>query len=200
MDLKKIFLEETGKRKDEWQSGAEISRQLSCLAAEIADGVLIINGEKLALGDCFSLAIKKQLKKGKVSCEFLLKARLAQTATPPLGAEQEPKQAAAGRENVQRCPASGGKTLKKEISRLWKEVVKQVHAESVPPRELAADLRAKCEDFTLYAHNQWFAAWRACVDQVKACVAAAEKGDFATAREKISEVNHLTNECHRLYK
>lgn len=194
MDHRKIFLEETGKRKDEWQSGAEISRQLSRLAAEIADGVLIINGEKLPVGDSFSLSIKKQLKKGKVSCEFLLKARVAEKAASPVGPE------AAGREKLERCPAAGGKNLKKEISRLWKEMVKQVHAESVPPRELAAELRAKCEDFTLCAHNKWFAGWRTCVDQVKACVAAAEKGDFATAREKISEVNHLTNECHRLYK
>lgn len=193
MDKKKVFLEETSKRKDEWRSGSEIAEELTRLAAEIADGALIIGGEKLPVGDSFSLVMKKQLKKGMVSCEFFLQARVAEKAPSP-------SVATADRNNQQKFPASGGKKLKKDISRLWKEVEKQVDAESVLSRELAAELRRKCEDYHLCAHSRWFAAWRECADQVKACIAAAEKGDFAAAREKISAVNHLTKECHRLYK
>jgi len=193
MDPKKIYLEETSKRKDEWRSAAEVALELTRLAAEIADGALIIGGEKLPVGDSFSFVMKKQLKKGMVSCEFLLQTRVAdQAESPPVPA--------AGNEKLQKFPATGGKKLKKEISRLWKEVVKQVGAESVLSKELAAEMRQKCEDYNLSANSQWFDAWRECTDRVKACLAAAEKGDFAEAREKVSEVNHLTKECHRLYK
>ena len=193
MDPKKIFPEETSKTKHERRSGSEIAVELTRLAAEIAGGALIINGQKLPLGDSFSFVMKKQLKKGVISCEFFLQTRVAEKAEPPAAAS-------AGNEKMLKCPASGGKQLKKDISRLWKEVVKQVSAESALSRQLAAELRAKCEDFTLCAHSQWFDAWRECADQVKACITAAEKGDFAAARQKISEVNHLTKECHRLYK
>jgi hypothetical protein len=59
MDQKKVFLEETSKRKDEWQSGSEVAGELTRLAAEIADGALIISGEKLPVGDSFSFVMKK---------------------------------------------------------------------------------------------------------------------------------------------
>ncbi|MEW6288811.1 MAG: hypothetical protein AB1545_03030 [Thermodesulfobacteriota bacterium] len=193
MDPKKVYLEETSKRKDVWRSGSEIALELTRLAAEIADGALIINGEKLPVGDSFSFVMKKQLKKGTLSCEFFLQARVAEQALfPPVPAASD--------KIMQKFPASGGGKLKKDISRLWKEVVKQVGAEYVLSRELAAELRQKCEDYNLFAHSQWFDGWRECADRVKACIAAAEKGDFAAARQKISEVNHLTKECHRLYK
>ncbi|MBU4260772.1 MAG: hypothetical protein KKC76_02690 [Proteobacteria bacterium] len=194
MDQKKIFPEETSKRKHEQRSGSEIAEELSRLAAEIADGGLIINGEKLPVGDSFSFVMKKQLKRGMVSCEFFLQTRLAAKEGSP------PVLAADGKEKVRKCPASGGKNLKKDISRLWKEVVKQVGAENALPRELAAELRKKCDDYHLCAHSQWFEAWCECANVVKACISAAEKGDFAAARQNISEVNHLTKECHRLYK
>ncbi|MCK9295262.1 MAG: hypothetical protein M0P70_09280 [Desulfobulbaceae bacterium] len=193
MDQKKTFPEETSKRKHEQRSGSEIAEELTRLAAEIADGSLIINGQKLAVGDSFSFTMKKQLKKGMVSCEFFLQTRMAEKTEPPAAAS-------AGNGKARNCPASGGKQLKKDISRLWKELVQQVGAESVPSRELATELRAKCEDYHLCAHSQWSAAWQECADQVKSCIAAAAKGDFAAAREKISAVNHLTKECHRLYK
>lgn len=193
MDQKKVFREETSKRKDEWRSGSEVAGELTRLAAEIADGALIISGEKLPVGDSFSFVMKKQLKKGMVSCEFLLQTKMMEKA-------ESPSVATAGNKNLQKFPAAGGKKLKKDISRLWKDVVKQVSEESVLSRGVAAELRKKCEDYTLSAHSQWFDGWRECADQVKACIAAADKGDFAAARKKISEVNHLTKECHRLYK
>ncbi|MBU0965979.1 MAG: hypothetical protein KKA54_06320 [Proteobacteria bacterium] len=193
MDQKKIFLEEISKKKAEWRSGSEIAEELTRLAGEIAAGSLLISGEKLAVGDSFSFVMKKQLKKGMVSCEFFLQTNVAEKA-------ESSSLATGDSEKLEKFPASGGKKIKKDISRLWKEVVKQVSGESVLPRELAAELRRKCEDYNLSAHSQWFDTWRECVDKVKACIAAAEKGDFAAAREKISEVNHLTKECHRLYK
>jgi hypothetical protein len=128
-----------------------------------------------------------------VSCDFLLQTKMMEKA-------ESPSVATAGNKNLQKFPASGGKKLKKDISRLWKDVVKQVSEESVLSIGLAPELRKKCEDYNLSAHSQWFDGWRKCADKVKACIAAAENGDFAAAREKISEVNHLTKECHRLYK
>ena len=145
------------------------------------------------MGDSFSFTLKKQLKKGVVSCEFLLKANVAEQAEPQ-------NEHAAVNETSQKFPAAGGKKVKKDISRLWKEVVKQVNAENVLSAETAAELRKKCEDYHLHAHSQWFDAWRSCADQVKACITAAASGDFGKARELITEVNHLTKECHRLYK
>lgn len=188
MDHKKIFLEETSRR-----SGSEIAGELTCLAAEIADGVLIISGEKLPVGDFFSFVMKKKLKKGMISCEFFLQTKMMEKT-------RSPSVANTGDRNLQKFPASGGKKLKKDISRLWKDVVKQVSEESVLSRELAIELRNKCDGYHPYAHSKWFDGWSECADKVKACLAAAEKGDFAEARKNISEVNHLTKQCHRLYK
>jgi len=101
MDPKKVYLEETSKRKDVWRSGSEIALELTRLAAEIADGALIINGEKLPVGDSFSFVMKKQLKKGTVSCEFFLQTRVVEQAlSPPVPVASD--------KIMQKFPASGG--------------------------------------------------------------------------------------------
>ncbi|MBI5558875.1 MAG: hypothetical protein HY885_14710 [Deltaproteobacteria bacterium] len=103
-------------------------------------------------------------------------------------------------EQSRNCRASGGKKLKKEISRLWREVAGLISRDLVPARESCVQLLGMCEDYNLCAHSEWFDAWRQCGEQVKLCLLAAERGDFSAAREKISEVNHLTRECHKFYK
>jgi len=96
--------------------------------------------------------------------------------------------------------AVGGKKIKKDISRLWKVVVKSVNACKIPDSGGISDLLNSCEDYNLHTNREWADLWRDCFDKVKECTIAARNGDFDTAKEKIVEVNRLTKECHKKYK
>ncbi len=194
MEREKLFLEETSKKKNKWLSGVEVSEELQRLAAEIAAGSILVGGEKLPIGDSFSLVIKKQFKKGILSCEFSLHV--------PVGEFEEEQSSSQQMEEVkpQRYPSAGGKKLKRDINRLWKELVKHVNEKSTVPDELGRELEMMIEDYNLNANPQWAASWHACADKVKFCIAAAKKGDFGSARDTIDEIVQQTRTCHKLYK
>ncbi|MCB2182972.1 MAG: hypothetical protein KQH63_13140 [Desulfobulbaceae bacterium] len=99
-----------------------------------------------------------------------------------------------------RFRASGGKHLKKDISRLWKEAAESIEADVVPSAFFCKELLDKCEDYNLYSHRQWAGLWRECCRHVKKCLCFAREGDFTSARKLVVEVNRLTEECHKLYK
>lgn len=194
MEREKLFLEETSKKKNKCLSSVEVSEELQRLAAEIADGAIFIGGEKLPVGDSFSLVIKKQFKKGILSCEFSLHV--------PVGEFDEEQNSSQQMEAMQpqRYPSVGGKKLKKDINRLWKELVKIVNEKATVPADLGRELEKMVEDYNLHANPQWADSWHACVDKVKLCIAAAKRGDFVSAHDIIGEITQQTRDCHRLYK
>lgn len=195
---KSRFLEESWKRKNEERSAGEVAEELARIAGELSRGEITISGEKLRVGDTFSFSVKKQLRKGVVSCEIFLQSSLAahapdhdDSSVSPVARQSKP---------LQNSGAPGGKKVKKEIGRLWKEVAKQVSANTSPSRVLSDELMKKCDEYNLCAGKEWFVLWRQCCDEVKACLVAAQKGDFAAATDKVDLVNRLTKECHKLYK
>lgn len=194
MSEKMKFLEEIRKRKNERLSPGEMAKALSRLAEELTRGEITISEEKVRVGDSFSFFIKKQLKKGVVTCEIFLQGR--QTSSEEIAEDWFSRKASAR----EKTGAPGGKKLKKEIALLWKEAMKQVAEGIAPAPATVRELLRRCEDYNLCADKQWFDSWRQCSDEIKACLAAAGKGDFPTAREKVALVNRLTKECHKLYK
>ncbi len=192
MDKKKKIIEENRKQKNEWTS-EQVCEELGSLVKEIADLQITVMGQKLSLADAFTFSIRKQLKKGVVSCEIFLQTTLASAKAEAFSGKEQ-------RIVGKQFKSSGGKKLKKDISRLWKDVVKTINEETVPSRESGAELLKKCEDYTLCTNNEWSDLWRDCILQVKLCLDAAEGGDFTAAREMVVEVNRLTKECHNLYK
>lgn len=196
MSEKMKFLEEIRKHKNESRLAVDVAEELAGLAEELAKGQITISGETLSVSDTFSFFIKKQFKKGVVSCDIFLQSRPATDKKNPADAVVVSLKASA-REKTR---APGGKKLKKEIALLWKEAMKQVAEGIAPAPATVRELLRRCEDYNLCADKQWFDSWRQCSDEIKACLAAAGKGDFPTAREKVALVNRLTKECHKLYK
>lgn len=193
MNKKKKLTEEIDKHKKTSKSSAEVAEVLRLLTDEISHSVLTVSGEKLPLDDVFTFSMKKQLKKGVVSCDFVFQAKISgEIDNIAVGEEKAIK--------VKRFKASGGKKLKKDISRLWKDVSKNISAGLPPSPEIAKELLKICDDYSLHAHSEWFDLWRNCCSEVKSCVNSALSGDFITAVAKINEVNRLTRECHKLYK
>ncbi len=193
MSQKKKYLEETRREKNEWTSAADIANELNRLAEEILSATMTISGEPLHVGDSLSLVIKKQLKKGVVTCDFLLQTKLASDAlTPKSGKAIQPERKS--------YKAAGGKKVKKDVSRLWKEVVKSVNAGTVPDSVCVSDLLKSCEDYNLNANSAWADLWRDCCNEIKKCTNAAQNGDFDSAKETVGVVNRLTKECHKKFK
>ncbi|MFH1216917.1 MAG: hypothetical protein V1706_10505 [Pseudomonadota bacterium] len=199
MSEKMKFQKEILKRKSKLQSAGEVAEELTRLAEELGRGGITISGEKLTMGDTFSFSIKKQLKKGVVSCEIFLQSRLTTDEEIPAG-DVDDVSAAKKASQGKKVGVSGGKKLKKDIARLWKEVTKLAAEETALSPESAQELTKKCEDYNLCADKEWFDSWRQCSAEIKGCLTAVKKGDFATAREKVALVNRLTKECHRIYK
>lgn len=174
-------------------STAEAADLFRGLADELGRGTISLQGEPLEITGQLSLKTSRQMKKGRIRLEISLRARLAGESGGRGTAEE-------GQGKKERYPASGGKQLKKEISRLWKEVGRDIKDGATPSRNSGLKLLQKCEEYSLNANSRWFSAWQDCCQQLKECLQAAEAGNHEQAREMAAEVNRLTKECHRLYK
>lgn len=192
MDKKK-FLEETYKNKKERKSSAQVAVELRQLADEIDQSELVISGEKLTLIDSFSFSTKKQLKKGAVSCEIYIQSKISSETVPHATVKEKKKP-------HKKLKSTADKGLKKDISRMWKDVSKSIRAGEKPSGDISSQLLKKCDDYTVCAHKEWFDLWRECAEQIKKCLLSAQNDDFELAKQQVILVNRLTKECHNLYK
>lgn len=93
-----------------------------------------------------------------------------------------------------------GKTMKKELGRLWKEVSRRIEKNARPDAADAAKLRRLMEEYRLYTAPAWAEDWQRCAATVARCLDAAAAGDLATARALIDDIDQQTKTCHKLHK
>jgi XXXCH domain-containing protein len=184
-------------------SGAEIAAELRALADDLAEGRLRIGVQHVRVGEPFSLKTKQKLNGNKAYFTMSVKMPLSygtskDTDLPPSSAGAKPEIVEPPR--LQGESGYSGKRLKKEIGRLWESVAKLIEAETMPDATGTEGLLKRCEEYDLFADDDWQAEWATCTKLVQKCLTDAAIGDWPAARAMVREINRMTRNCHRQYK
>jgi len=111
------------------------------------------------------------------------------------------KSAKTGTSSKQRSSGCGeAKKTKKEISRLWKNLRRQIETREQPNPEDSKRLLKLWEEYTLFTETIWSDAWRSCKGEVERCLRSAANNHWQEAESAVRETLRLTKECHRQYK
>ena len=105
-----------------------------------------------------------------------------------------------GKKPIMEHHSHGNKRIKREISHLWKECVKQIRNGEDPEQAVATDLLRQCEEYNLYTGRQWTDEWRICFKVMSQSLAVASAGNFDQAVALIDQANQLKKECHKRFK
>lgn len=96
--------------------------------------------------------------------------------------------------------SSQQKKLKKEISRLWKDITKKMQSDILPDQQDCQNLLQKCEEYTVYADKKWFDRWQDCTKEIAVCLKAAQKSNFDLARQSMDIIQKDKKQCHEQFK
>ena len=176
-----------------------LAMELRRIAEQLDQGVLLVEGNAVPLGEPLFLKTKRKIKKDRAYLTFSCKIALTVPAEAP--AREMAKQPAPARQRPRPVgmPAEA-KAMKKEIARLWHEISAKLNAGTQPATADAAKLRRLVEEYRLYTPAAWATDWQACGAVVGRCLDAAAAGDFATARARLADVNRQIKNCHKLHK
>lgn len=189
----------------------QLAKELAALAADLEQGKMRIGSSLVDITAPNFFKTKQKVKDDKAYFTLSFQAPLADapieqhTASaekknaPPLDTKP-PKKTGSSLHAKQEGRAPGGKKIKKEITRQWKNIARGFASQTAPTAAEAKALLKACEDYNLYTESHWSEDWHACVLVVKESLNAAISGDFAKAESLGEEVNRLTKECHRKYK
>lgn len=171
-----------------------LAMELRQIASQLEQGVIEVEGATVAVGEPLFLKTKRKVKEERAYFTLAFKVPLTQAApgtiTPAPARRQSPA--------AEMPPA--GRSMKKEIARLWKEVSGRINANAQPGESDTAKLRRLLDEYRLYTPAAWATDWQACGAAVNRCLDAAMAGDLATARALVDSVNQQTRNCHRLHK
>ena len=186
---------------------ANISRELSALASDLAQGKLRIGSRLIAVGEPLFFKTKQKIAGDKAYFTLSFQVPLPlpaleedawEEASPDPLQEGLKKQENKDAGHRERPP--GGKKTKKEISALWKAISKEIEGGKAPEPSGEKKLLAACEEYNLFTERAWRAEWLACMDALRNALLAARNGDFNKAGQLVEEVNRLTRSCHKKYK
>lgn len=184
-----------------------LAAELEILAADLRSRRVNIDGSSIALGEPLFLKTKQKLKDGQIHYTLTFQA-------PVSDHKQKPQQGAAAEKTahlpvLKRTSTSGttmegtppdAKRIKKEISRLWKDIGKHLAEGEIPPETLKNNLLKKCDDYCQYTDPAWHDKWLACTKVLKAAMQMATPGKIAEALTLLAEVNTMIKSCHREFK
>jgi XXXCH domain-containing protein len=183
----------------------KIAGELSELAEDLSRNKIRVGSSLVDIDPPTFFKTKQKIKDGRVYFTLSFQAPIANTDDISDGTTQKEvnKTASAGTAAKPR-PETGkhpeGKKLKKQITRQWKNIIKNFNENIAPTKAEAKKLLAACEDYNLYADRQWSKDWQSCCQIVQNTIDAALAGNFPKAQQLATEVNRLTKVCHKKYK
>ena len=182
-----------------------IASELSKLAEDLNQGRLRVGSNLVDIDPPTFFKTKQKLKDGRVYFTLSFQAPISnnetisdftpqkEMPTPTASTPPLPK-----KNGIAQPPE--GKKLKKEITRQWKNIVKNFNDNIAPTATESKRILTACEDYNLYTDHQWHQDWQTCCRVVQDTINAAIDGNFNKAMELATEVNRLTKVCHKKYK
>ncbi|MDH5297783.1 MAG: hypothetical protein OEV91_02050 [Desulfobulbaceae bacterium] len=181
---------------------AKLAQDLRALADDLEKGKLRIGNSLIEVGAPVFLKTKSEFKGDSAYFALSVKMMVAGPSPSPMDRPTaSPSSVPAGKTEKPRGQGSSeGKRVKKEISRLWKSLCRQIEAAEPISAGDGSTMTRLCEEFNLFGEPEWREEWDACCGAVGKCLAAASDGRWQEAKSLASEVNRRTRECHRQYK
>ena len=183
-----------------------IAADLRSLADDLAQGKLRVGSRLVAIGNPLFVKTKQKISGDTAYCTLSFQVPLLDSdkeSEPMTGQKHAPKehQEDRGDKNfrLQGRPPEG-KKIKKEITTLWKTVLRKLEQGETPTPAEEKHLVAALESYTVFSEPAWHEDWLACFTILRESLSCARKGDMPKALEYAAEVNALTKACHKKYK
>jgi XXXCH domain-containing protein len=182
---------------------AEIVTELRALADDLAQGRMRLGTRQVKVGETVSVKMKQKFTREMAYFTLAVKMELASGGSAITAQQLYPVEA--GGETPEAPLVQGelgysGKRLKKELGRLWKSVAKLIEARTMPDAAEIEGLLSRCEEYTLFAHEDWQADWTTCTTIIKKCLTDAAIGDWPAAKAMVTEIDRMMHDCHDRYK
>lgn len=183
-----------------------LAADLTALADDLAQGKLRAGSRLVAIGEPLFVKTKQKITGDTAYCTLSFQVPLLDSdkkSVPVTGQEHAQKERQEDRSGknfrLQGRPPEG-KKIKKEITSLWKTVLKKLEQGETPTPAEEKSLIAAFESYTVFSEPAWHDDWLACFTVLREALSCARKGDMPKAREYAAEVNALTKACHKKYK
>ena len=183
-----------------------IAADLRSLADDLALGKLRVGSRLVAIGTPLFVKTKQKITGDTAYCTLSFQVPLLDSdkeSEPMTGQKHAPKERQEDRGDknfrLQGRPPEGRK-IKKEITTLWKTVLKKLEQGEMPTPAEEKSLIAAFESYTVFSEPAWHDDWLACFTILREVLSCARKGDMPKALEYAAEVNALTKACHKKYK
>ena len=183
-----------------------IAAELTALASDLTQGKLRVGNRLVSVGN--PLFSKTKQKITGDTAYFTLSFQV-----PLLDSDKEALLTANQKHLPEKTHAEGhdkglrlqgrppeGKKIKKEITRLWKNVFKTIEQGHPPAPAEEKALVAAFENYTVFSEPAWHEDWLACFTVLREALNSAHQGDMHTALEYAAKVNALTKACHKNHK
>ena len=177
----------------------EVAAQLRQIAQQLEEGIIVVSGMNIAIGNAVKIKLKQKLDRHKVKLDMTLLAEMADQGSEGSRVSLPEREERKGRQRSKERPFQA-KKQKKTINGLWKEVAADIGKGSTPRPATAARLLELCDQYGEGADSAWASLWLQCVEEIKKALAAAEDGDFTQAAEAVARIKAQTKQCHKQYK
>lgn len=183
-----------------------IAADLTALANDLAQRKLRVGSRIVAIGEPLFVKTKQKITGGTAYCTLSFQVPLLDSDKenePVAGQKHAQKERQEDRSDrnfrLQGRPPEG-KKIKKEITSLWKTVLRKLEQGETPTPAEEKSLIAAFESYTVFSEPAWHDDWLACFTVLREALSCARTGDMPKAREYAAEVNALTKACHKKYK
>lgn len=183
-----------------------IANDLMALANDLSQGKLRVGSRLVAIGNPLFIKTKQKITGDTAYCTLsfqvpLLDSDKESIPTADQKHAQKERQEDRSEKNLrlQGRPPEGRK-IKKEITSLWKTVLRKLEQGEIPTPAEERSLVTAFENYTIFSEPAWRDDWLACFTVLREALACAHKGDMPKALEYAAEVNTLTKTCHKKYK
>ncbi|HIJ90778.1 MAG: hypothetical protein OEV89_08730 [Desulfobulbaceae bacterium] len=181
-----------------------IAATLTALAGDLAQGKLRVGNQLVAIGNPLFIKTKQKITGDTayftLSFQVPLQNSDKESTDKQKHSSGSPPEEWRDKEVRMQGRPPEGKKIKKEISRLWKTVCKQLEQGQVPTPAEEKSLISAFEKYTLFSEPAWHEEWLACFTILRETLGCARRGDMSTALEHAAEVNRLTKVCHKKHK
>jgi XXXCH domain-containing protein len=181
---------------------SEAASFLRQLADALDEGVVRFNERDLEISGLVKVNESLKSKNGadqlQVKLKFLSAAPMDETADEPLDQEEATEEKSASKDKPKGKRPSY-KTLKKSMSKLFKEIRQAAQDGQVPPAETVAQFCGMARQMITYPGkgDEYYPAFAEKVDQLESAAAA---GDAAAVAEAHAALKEMRSSCHDKHK
>lgn len=185
---------------------ASIAADLSALAGDLTKGKLRVGSRLVAIGNPLFMKTKQKISGDTAYYTLSFQAPLLEEAQNSIliPSQKFTPEENAAKKNIKELRLQGrppeGKKIKKEITRLWKIVIRKLEQGDAPTPAEEKALVSAFADYTVFSEPAWHDDWLTCYTVLLESLDCARRGDLPKALEHAEKVNLFTKNCHKQYK